>query len=137
MGVPVFKSLGMREKMEISCSLDWLRYSAPKHYPLEQMIPQELSIDQLKQLPPLPHYNHACEIWPSGRIDWNTLDDHQGSLVTFGGHDLREINDFGISSKYLVDYTRQTKFCRASRIDIAIDIHNRVANPQDILDAFA
>lgn len=122
--------------MKISVSLDWLRYSAPNGYSTSNMIPELLSIDQETYIEPLPHYTHASKLIPAGRIDTNDRNEKQGSLVTFGGKDLHDIKAAGIEPAYIVSYIHAKKWCRASRIDIAIDVLGAVAHPLDIFDAW-
>lgn len=120
---------------EYSVSLDWLRYSAPQSYPHALIVPELIGTGN-NELSPLPHYTNAVELEPAGRLDWNTVNDKQGSLVTFGGHDLQVIRDAGIEPNYLVRYIHERKWTRASRIDIAIDIFDEIAHPLDLLDAW-
>lgn len=122
--------------MQISVSLDWLRYSAPSGYSIANMIPETMSIDKETEIEPLPHYTHAAKLEPAGRADWNETNEKQGSLVTFGGKDLIDIKKAGLEPSYIVSYIHHKKWCRASRIDIAIDVLGRVAHPLDLLDAW-
>lgn len=122
--------------MDVKLRLDWFRYSAPTEYPLDLIVPHELSIDNDTELAPLPHYTKALALYPAGRIDFNEVNAKQGSLVTLGGKDLSDITEAGISPAYLVKYTAQRGWLRASRIDLAIDVKGRVAHPLDVFDAW-
>jgi len=123
------------ENFEISVRLDWLRYSAATGYPLAKMIPQEISIDYLSEVEPLPNYHIAYKLEPFGRIDVSHRNE-QGVLVTYSGKDLEGIQTGGISPEYLLKYTHSNKWLHCSRVDVAIDVIGMIAPPSDIFKAW-
>lgn len=122
--------------MDINVTIDWLRYSSPNGYQLINMIPPEMEIDYSEQIQPLPHYTLAYKLYPSGRIDTNTINTKQGSLATFGGGDLRELYANGVNPYYLASYTANKRFLHCSRMDIAIDLKYKNYDPSDVISAW-
>lgn len=122
--------------MEVSTSIDYLRYSGPIPQRLTDVLPELLEPDRDKKIKALPYYTDAVELIPAGRLDWNRLKPSQGSLVTLAGDALRAIEAYGIDKTYLSEYASQNANLSVTRIDLAVDVVGVSEAPTDVIKAW-
>lgn len=113
-------------------SIDWLRYSLPYHYALEDVLPQwDKFVWSGETGPALPNYTHAA-ILESGRVDWNPSRPEQKKLITLTGDNLQELINHRYAAQVLVEWITRQKGLKVSRLDFAVDCYNFGGRPQQV-----
>lgn len=118
--------------METHATIDWLTYSAPNGYQLDDIVPELFNIEHENRIEALPYYTHAISMIPAGRIDWNLFKESQGMRVTLTGSDLRTCESEGLSKTAIIDSLKNREYLKPTRIDIALDLVGGISNPDDI-----
>lgn len=127
---------------ESYASIDWLRMSADAGDLMTIAVEHGLvtSAGKAEETTPLPHYNYGLKL-EYGRID---ISAHEatGALLTLTGQDLIEWGRVGGSAVSLLEWLypggkRRTPELRVrvTRLDLAVDVTDPIARPDDIYEA--
>lgn len=130
-------------------SIDWLQYSVPwpaglKQWPDHGFTESEVikSVfpphDKLfltgEILHPIRGYNNG-QAASFGRVFWHTANRNQHIGVIFSGEDMRAAVNVLMPNMQLVNWAI-AKSRKISRLDVAVDIFDPIADPSDILEAW-
>jgi len=131
------KTRGKKEKngVKIDVGSDWICYTFKSCSRLDTVLPYGFELGEI--IKPFAYYNSAFELSPFGRIDINTRDVKQGSMVTFSGSDCRLADEhLTLGPSEIVSNIDGKDRCRFTRIDLAIDVFESKASPDSLLKAW-
>jgi len=120
--------------MGYATGIDWLRGTMQSGTDIGQFTPKFTTLgDAIKPLPP---YDMAYELLPAGRLDMATKNRKQGHMVTFTGADMRTLRGCGLNDVTAVEGMLAVDTMKLTRVDLAVDITDTYASPNDLLIAF-
>lgn len=120
---------------EPAFGLDWARYSARPGTAVTAIVPKLDGFEYQGEIPPLKNYHEGAD-YRLCRVDINKTSDTQGLLVTMTGDHLKQCHVWGVGPNELINAWANMPCIKFSRIDLAIDIIDNLANPWDVITAF-
>lgn len=120
--------------MGYATGIDWMRGTMQSGSDIGRFVPKFASVGEA--IKPLPPYDVAFELLPSGRLDMATKNHKQGNMLTFTGSDLRTLRGKGLNDVTAVECMLAIDTLKFTRIDLAVDITETYASPDDLLVAF-
>lgn len=130
----------------VFASLDWLRYSV--NWPNDEVQSGPGLLDVLRrclhpspllyltgETLPVPKGYDTCLALSHGSVRFHSQQAKQKIGVEFGGRDLSELKAAGLPALKLLQYAVSVG-ARVTRLDLALDIFGRDADPLDIYRAF-
>jgi DNA relaxase NicK len=120
--------------MTQTVGIDWLTMTSPMGTNFSQILPTGFEIKEA--IEPTGYYDTAYALSPAGRIDWNSKRAKQGMMVRMTGGDLRTARASGMRDEEIVASVSERKHVKFTRIDLAIDLTETRANPDDLFQAF-
>lgn len=114
--------------------IDWITCTAKHGTNYTAILPVGFEVGGA--IEPSGYYDNAKELYPSGRLDWNSKNPKQGIMMRWTGGDLRTIRASGLDDEHIIGSLCERKNVKFTRIDIAVDLTDTNANPDDIFRAF-
>lgn len=123
---------------KISCSIDWIRYSAAisglewcEGHPVGVLPDHELFVPSGEIVRPLRFYDSALAL-VAGRVDWHSKDPEQGVSVSLTGLDCQRVHSAGYDLLHVLSHALYgLDGGNITRLDFAVDVFDLV-DPQDI-----
>lgn len=120
--------------MAQTAGLDWITITAPSGTDYSRVLPVGIEVGE--SIEPTGYYDNARALLPSGRMDWNSKRPKQGIMARWTGGDLRTLRAYGLDDTQLVSSISERKHVKFTRIDLAVDLTETNANPDDIFNAW-
>lgn len=122
-------------KLDPAFSIDWLRVSYPTNVTLQQIAPKLDGFEYQGEVTPLKNYNQGHD-YKCCRVDMNTTNPEQGHLLTMTGAHLRALRPYRVQELDLLRSVLNVPGAKLTRLDLAVDCINAMANPWEIVNRF-